>query len=365
MRIAVAGGTGVAGRPTVAALPRAGHDVLVLSRARGVDVSSGTGLDAVLAGVETVIDVTAVQGADAEATRTLFATATRHLLAAEQRTRVRHHVLLSIVGVDRIDGNAHYAGKRVQEELVASGPVPFTIQRATQFYEFAGTVVGWTRKGSVAALPPLLVQPVAAFDVGDVLAEVAAGRPQERATDLAGPEPQDLIDMARRTLAARGESIHLVPSWRTGVFGVEAAGEMLLPGPDARVAPTTFDAWLAMQRTPGSHPPAISGEKDIRQCSTWSSNTSTPGRRRRSIAASVSADASSRPASSTWTAGWTSTTSAASSSCARKIGRCSTPGRRAGATSSTSRSFPSAPPPKPRVSSPTRADAYARQWASV
>jgi uncharacterized protein YbjT (DUF2867 family) len=89
------------------------------------------------------------------------------------------------------------------------------------------------------------VQPVAASDVGGVLAEIAAGRPQGRATDLAGPEPQDLVDMARRTLAARGESIRLIPSWRTGIFGVEAAGEVMLPDPSARRAPTTFDAWLA------------------------------------------------------------------------------------------------------------------------
>jgi uncharacterized protein YbjT (DUF2867 family) len=103
--------------------------------------------------------------------------------------------------------------------------------------------------GQVATLPPLLVQPVAASDVGKVLAEIAAGAPQGRATDLAGPEPQDLVDMARRTLAARGESIRLMPSWRTGVFGVEAVGEVLLAGPEARLAPTTFDAWFATQST--------------------------------------------------------------------------------------------------------------------
>jgi hypothetical protein len=116
--------------------------------------------------------------------------------------------------------------------------------RGTQFHEFAGIVVAWTRKGQVAVVPPLLVQPVAAADVGDALGEIAAGAPQGRVTDLAGPEPQDLVDMARRTLSARGESIRLIPSWRTGLFGVEAAGEMLLPGPEARLAPTTFDAWL-------------------------------------------------------------------------------------------------------------------------
>jgi uncharacterized protein YbjT (DUF2867 family) len=247
MRIAVIGGTGVAGRHTVEALRRAGHDAVVVARSRGVDVSTGKGLDDALVGVDAVIDVTNVQALDAEATRKLFANATGNILAAEQRAEVGHHVMLSIVGVDHIEGNAHYAGKRLQEEILPSGPIPVTIQRATQFHELAGMVVEWTRQGHVATVPPLLVQPVAASDVGDVLAEIAAGNPQGRATDLAGPEPQDLVDMARRTLAARGESIRLIPSWRSGLFGIEAAGEMLLPGPEARLAPTTFDAWLAVQ----------------------------------------------------------------------------------------------------------------------
>jgi uncharacterized protein YbjT (DUF2867 family) len=177
----------------------------------------------------------------------LFETATRQLLAAEQRARVRHHVLLSIVAIDRIEGNAHYAGKRAQEALLEAGSIPFTIQRATQFHEFAGMLVSWVRQGQTVVLPPLLLQPVAVADVGEVLAEIAVGAPQGRATDLAGPELQDLIDMARRTMAARGESIRLVPSWRNGLFGVEAAGEMFLPGPGARLAPTTFDAWLQNQ----------------------------------------------------------------------------------------------------------------------
>jgi uncharacterized protein YbjT (DUF2867 family) len=254
MRIAVIGGTGIVGRRTVEALGRAGHDAVVLSRSRGVDVATGEGLDAALAGVGAVVDVSNVQLHDAEAAhvpeaaRRLFAAATRNLLAAEERSRVRHHVLLSVVGVGRIEPNAHYAGKRVQEELVAAGPIPFTIQRATQFHEFAGMVVGWTRQGQVAAVPPLLVQPVAAADVGVALAAIAAGAPRGRTVDLAGPEPQDLVDMARRTLSARGESLRLVPSWRTGLFGPDAAGEVLLPGPEARVAPTTFDAWLAAPR---------------------------------------------------------------------------------------------------------------------
>ena len=220
---------------------------MVVARSCGVDVSTSEGLDDALAGVDTVIDLTAVQAADAEGTRKLFGTVTRNLLAAEQLAKVKHHVLLSIVGVDRIAGNAHYAGKRRQEEMVASSPIPFTIQRVTQFHEFAGTIVDWTRQGDVATVPPLLVQPVAASDVGAVLAEIVVRDPQGRARDLAGPEPQDFVDMVRRTLSARGESIRLIPSWRSGVFGVEAAGEVMLPGPDARLAPTTFDAWLAQR----------------------------------------------------------------------------------------------------------------------
>jgi uncharacterized protein YbjT (DUF2867 family) len=117
-------------------------------------------LDDALTGIETVIDVANFQGPDDETTRNLFTAATQNLLAAEQRARVRHHVLLSIVGIDRLDGNAHFAGKRRQEELLSRSPVPFTIQRATQFHEFAWQVVQWTRQGQVATVSPLLVQPI-------------------------------------------------------------------------------------------------------------------------------------------------------------------------------------------------------------
>ena len=244
MRVAVVGGTGLVGRHTVTALRRAGHDAVVLARSFGVDVATGDGLDGALRGVEAVVDVTNIQGAGAQAVSDGFAAATRNLLEAERHARVRHHVLLSIVGVDRIEGNAHYAGKRVQEQLVRSAEVPATIQRATQFHEFAGMVVEWTRRGDEAFVPPALVQPVAAAEVGAVLAELATATPKGRALDLAGPEPQDLLDMARRTLAVRGESLRLIPSWRDGPLGPEAAGEVLLPGPEARLGAMTFDRWL-------------------------------------------------------------------------------------------------------------------------
>ena len=223
MRIVVIGGTGLVGRPTVEAVRRAGHSAVVISRSHGVDVATGEGLDTALAGVDSMIDVTNVTRGSAEA-------------------------LLSIVGLDLITGNAHYTGKRAQEALVSAGGIPFTIQRATQFHEFAGMVVDWTVKDDVALVPPLLVQPVATSDVGTVLTEMAIGTPKGRAVDLAGPQPEDLFDMARRTLAARGRSIRLIPSWRSGILGPEAAGEVFLPGPGTRLAPMTFDAWLLGQR---------------------------------------------------------------------------------------------------------------------
>ena len=244
MRIAVAGATGNIGSFTVAALEHEGHDVVRISRSLGVDLSTGEGLDEALHGVDAVVDATNAPPLDEAATVAHFGRITGNLLAAEARAGVRHHVLLSIVGIDRVGGNAHYAGKREQERLVAEGPVPWTIVPVTQFHDFAAMVAGWTESEGVATIPPLLVQPIAPADVGDVLAEVAVGEPQGRYADVAGPDPQDLVDMARRTLAARGHTVKLVPTW-SGLFGPEMAGPVLLPGEDARIAPTTFDYWLA------------------------------------------------------------------------------------------------------------------------
>ncbi|WP_017572791.1 SDR family oxidoreductase [Nocardiopsis halotolerans] len=247
MRIAVAGATGNIGSLTVAALERDGHDVVRISRSLGVDLVTGDGLDAALTGVEAVVDATNAPANDRDATVEYLGAATRNLLAAEERAGVRHHVLLSIVGIHRVEGNPHYAGKREQERLVSAGPVPWTVVPATQFHDFAEMVACWTERDGVATVAPLLVQPVAPADVARVLAEVAVGEPRERHPDVAGPQTQDLVDMARRTHRARGREVTLVPTW-SGMFGTEMAGEVLLPGEDAHITPTTFDAWLAMRR---------------------------------------------------------------------------------------------------------------------
>jgi uncharacterized protein YbjT (DUF2867 family) len=249
MRIAVAGATGHIGALTAAVLEQDGHDVVRVSRSLGVDLVTGDGLDEALTGVEAVVDTTSVEGVDRDEVVAAFGAITRNLLAAEQRAAVGHHVLLSIVGVHRVEGNPHYAGKREQERLIEAGPVPWTIVPATQFHDFAAMVTTWTERDGVAPIAPLLVQPIAPADIAEVLADVATGAPHGRYPDVAGPETQDLVDMARRTNEVRGHQVRLVPTW-SGLFGTEMAGDVLLPGEGARIMPTTFDGWLARGAAP-------------------------------------------------------------------------------------------------------------------
>jgi uncharacterized protein YbjT (DUF2867 family) len=246
MRVAVVGATGRIGRLTVAALARNGHETAGISRALGVDVHTGDGLIEALAGVDAVIDASSTAASDRDEVVGFFSRSTRNLLDAERQQGIGHHVLLSIVGLARYAGTPHCDGKRAQEALVERGPVPWSIVAATQFHDFAEDVTTWTERDGSAQIAPLLVQPVAPADVAEVLAEVATGPPQGRCPDLAGPEPQDLVDLARRTREARGTPIRLIPTW-SGIIGLDMAGDVLLPGPGARIAPTTFDDWLAAE----------------------------------------------------------------------------------------------------------------------
>ena len=244
MRIAVAGATGRIGQLTVAALERGGHQTVQVSRKAGVDADTGDGLDGALREADAVIDATNTRVRDEAEIVDFFGTITRNLLAAEERAGVRHHVLLSIVGIDHGQRVPHYAGKREQERLITAGPVPWSIVRATQFHDFGATVAGWTEKDGTATIAPLLVQPIALPDVAAALADVATGAPLGATLDIAGPRTEDLVDMARRTFGVRGQDITLVPTWR-GVFGLDMAGEVMLPGDGARLGPTSFDDWLA------------------------------------------------------------------------------------------------------------------------
>ncbi len=249
MRIAVAGGTGTVGRYVVGAAQERGHDVVVLTRASGVDVVTGAGLGAALAGVDAVVDVTNTMTLSATKARQFFETATRHLLDAEEAARVGHHVALSIVGIDGIDAS-YYAGKRAQERAVEAGRVPFTTARAAQFHEFAGQLLSGT-KGPVAVLPKVLMRPVAAREVGEHLVAVAEAGPVGRASDLVGPGDEVLADVARRQLAFDGERRRVLQLRLPGAYGRGlASGSLRGTGPVVQ-GRTTFDEWL---RSPDHRP---------------------------------------------------------------------------------------------------------------
>ena len=241
-RVAVAGGTGVVGRHVVSALRAAGCEPVVLARSTGVDLLTGRGLDEALRGVRAVVDVSNVATQRRSAAVGFFSAATSALLAAGARAGVRHHVVLSIVGVDRVD-TGYYAGKRAQERLVSAGEVPWTVLRATQFHEFTEQVLAIVR-GPVAPVPAMRVQPVAAREVGEHLADLVLAAPVGRAPELAGPEVHELPDLVRRLLRARGSRRLVLPLRGPTAASRAVTGGALLPtgaGPRGR---QPFDDWL-------------------------------------------------------------------------------------------------------------------------
>jgi uncharacterized protein YbjT (DUF2867 family) len=246
VRVAVAGGTGVVGRHVVAVLGEHDHEAVVLSRRDGVDVVSGAGLDRALEGADVVVDVSNVASLRRAVAERFFPAVSRRLLDAGRRAGVRHHVALSIVGIDDVD-TGYYAGKRAQEQVLLGGGAPASVLRATQFHEFAEQVMHRSGLGPVRPVPRMQVQPVAAREVAEALVELALGDPVGRAPDLGGPQPHDLVDLARRVVAARGERWRVLPLPVPGAPGRAMAGGALLPGPGARLGRTTFEEWLATQ----------------------------------------------------------------------------------------------------------------------
>ncbi|OJF10611.1 SDR family oxidoreductase [Couchioplanes caeruleus] len=239
MKVAVAGGTGLTGRHLVETLTAAGHEPVVLARGRGVDLLSGAGLDAALAGVDVTIDVSNVTTTRRTIAVDFFERAGRNLLAAATRAGVRHHVVLSIVGIDRVK-SGYYQGKLRQEAIVRDGGVPWSVLRATQFHEFAGQLLD-RMPGPVALVPRLTVQPIAVREVAEALAALAGAEPRGMAGDLAGPRAESLVTMARRLIAAGGARRRpVLPLWMPGPMG---SGGLLPDGPGARGV-QTFDQWL-------------------------------------------------------------------------------------------------------------------------
>ncbi|MBM9467080.1 SDR family oxidoreductase [Nakamurella leprariae] len=259
-RIAVAGGTGLIGAMVVDAVRAAGAQPVVLARSRGVDLSTGSGLSGALDGVDAVIDVTNITTMNRDKAVAFFEGVTRRLQQEGHRVGVRHHVLLSIVGVDRV-GHGYYQGKEHQEQVALAGPVPTSVLRATQFHEFPVQMLERV-SGPVAIAPRMRSQPIAAREVAVALVHLALGAPVGRAPDLAGPEVLEMPDLMRRVVAAQGEEEsrergtgerglrpirrrRLVLAVRLpGAVGRAMAGDGQLPtGPGPR-GTQTFDEWL-------------------------------------------------------------------------------------------------------------------------
>ncbi|MEU4745697.1 NAD(P)H-binding protein [Actinosynnema sp. NPDC023658] len=243
MRIAVVGGTGVVGRHVVEEVTRAGHEPVVISRSDGVDLLTGEGLDEALAGCEVVIDVSNSPSWSREEVERFFSLGTGHLVESSARAGVRHLVALSIVGADVVDLD-YYFGKRRQEAVVTAGPVPWTVLRATQFFEFAAQTLA-NESGPVVTVPPMLSQPVSTSDLAARLVEVALGEPQGYALPMAGPERMRLVDMARRLVVRRGDG------WEVEEAGEGPAGladGALCPDGDHTEGKGTFAEYLETVR---------------------------------------------------------------------------------------------------------------------
>ena len=250
MRIAVVGGTGLVGRHVVDAFVTTDVDVVVVSRESGVDLTTGAGLDRALAGVQRIIDVSNVQTTDEAKATAFFTAAGAQLQAAAGRVDADRIVLLSIVGIDRVP-SGYYAAKLAHEETTKAGEVPTVVLRSTQFHEFAGQVLTWDRDGAVSRVPEMLVQPVAAESIAAELVELALAESPSATADVGGPLVEQLVDLATRVAARRGEP-ERVEGHRDGTERAELlAGGALLPARDARLIGPTFAEWLdAGERSP-------------------------------------------------------------------------------------------------------------------
>ncbi|WP_031079298.1 SDR family oxidoreductase [Streptomyces sp. NRRL WC-3742] len=245
MKITVIG-TGLIGSQLAAELTARGHEVTTASLSSGVDLLTGAGLDRALAGAEAAVNVTNSPTFD-EQSIAFFRTTVGNLLAAGERAGVRHQVALSIVGVDQVPQLDYYRAKTLQEELLRGGPTPYSIVRATQFFEFMEPTMSWTSDENAVRLPATPIQPIASADVVAALADVATGAPLDGTLDVAGPDRFTLDEIGRLTLAARGDRRPVLVDDGAGLFAA-VPGDVLTPGPGARLAPTRYRDWLATAR---------------------------------------------------------------------------------------------------------------------
>jgi len=245
MKIVVIGGSGLIGRNLVKRLREGGHDAVAASPASGVDTLTGAGLAEALKGAQVVVDVTNSPSFEDAAVLKFFETSARNLLPAEAAAGVGHHVALSVVGADRVPDSGYMRAKVAQEKAIKAATVPYTIVRATQFFEFIGGIADASTEGKTVRLPPALMQPIAADDVAAALADISVGRPLNGTIEVAGPEAIRMDELARRFLSAKRDPRQVSTDVHARYYGAQVDDRSLTPGKDPRIAPTRFEDWLS------------------------------------------------------------------------------------------------------------------------
>jgi uncharacterized protein YbjT (DUF2867 family) len=244
MKIVVIGGTGLIGKKLVNKLTTKGHEVIAASPSSGVNTLTGEGLAEAFKGAHAVVDVSNSPSWDEKVVLNFFETSTRNIIAAEKAAGVSHYVALSVVGADRMPGG-YMPAKVAQESLIKASGLPFTILRATQFFEFLGAIADSGTQGNTVRLPSALMQPMAADDVAAALADVALDKPANAILEVAGPERLSIADFARKALAAKHDPRNVIADPNTTYYGYKLDDKTLNPsGNNPRIAPTRLDNWL-------------------------------------------------------------------------------------------------------------------------
>lgn len=245
MKIVIIGGTGLIGAKLVALLRQRGEEVLAASPATGVDALTGAGLPEALAGAQVVVDVVNSPTFAGTAVMKFFETSSRKLLAAEAATGVRHHVILSVVGTDRLQDSDYFRAKLAQERLVKESGIPYSILRSTQFFEFLGRIAESGSDGTTIRISSALVQPIVSDDVVAALADLAQGAPKNGTVEVAGPDRIRLDEAVGKTLAARGDARAVTADPNYRYFGAELNDQSLIPGSNPRLGGTRLETWLS------------------------------------------------------------------------------------------------------------------------